>query len=159
VFVGDEGQLIRAAGGVVWRRGADAGASVGGAGGGDGDDHGGLEVLLVHRPAYDDWSFPKGKHDKGETDEETAVREVFEETGVTGRLGPELPPVDYVAGGWGRPKRVRYWAMSVTASEPREPDDEVDVTRWLPVGEAEVLLTYERDRSVLHSLLSVADRL
>jgi 8-oxo-dGTP pyrophosphatase MutT (NUDIX family) len=136
--------VVRAAGGVVWRRAA-----------GDG----GLEVLLVHRPAYDDWSFPKGKHDRGETDEETALREVFEETGVTGRLGPELPPVEYVAGAWGRRKRVRYWAMAVDSTTPRAPDDEVDLTRWLPVGDAEVVLTYERDRSVLRSLLSVVDRL
>jgi 8-oxo-dGTP diphosphatase len=136
--------LIRAAGGVVWRRV---------------DGRSDLEVLLVHRPSYDDWSFPKGKHDKGETDEETALREVFEETGVTGRLGPELPAVEYVAGVWGRPKRVRYWAMTVESTAPRTPDDEVDRTRWLPVAEAEVLLTYERDRSVLRSLLDVADRL
>ena len=136
--------MIRAAGGVVWRR--------------VGDDEG-LEVLLVHRPAYDDWTFPKGKHDAGETDEETAVREVVEETGVVGRLGPELLRVEYVAGEWGRPKRVRYWAMTVESATPRAPDDEVDETRWLPVGEAETALTYDRDRSVLSSLLAVVDRL
>src|SRR5687767_14727897 len=100
-------EVLRAAGGVVWRRTSA--------------DPTGFEVLLVHRPAYDDWSFPKGKHHKGETDEETALREVLEETGVTGRLGPELPPVEYVAGDWGRPKRVRYWAMAVEAEAAREP--------------------------------------
>ncbi|HEY8546121.1 MAG TPA: NUDIX hydrolase [Acidimicrobiales bacterium] len=149
----DDGDVILAAGGVVWRR-------VGGKGGkGDeGEADGGLEVLLVHRPTYDDWSFPKGKRDGDEADEATALREVFEETGVTARLGPELPAVEYEAGGWGRPKRVRYWAMTVESVAPRAPDHEVDVTRWVPVGEAETLLTYERDHAVLRSLLDVLDR-
>jgi 8-oxo-dGTP pyrophosphatase MutT (NUDIX family) len=111
-------------------------------------------VVLVHRPSYDDWSFPKGKRDKGETDEDCARREVEEETGLRCRLGPELPTVEYLNGG-GRPKVVRYWAMTVESATPRSPDDEVDATRWLPLDEAQVLLTYEHDRSVARSLLSV----
>lgn len=136
------GDVVRAAGGVLWRRA----------------DEGSLEVLLVHRPSYDDWSFPKGKHDRGETDEETALREVAEETGVVARLGPELLAVEYLDS-HGRDKRVRYWAMTVESEEPREPDDEVDETVWLPAGDAEGALTYDRDVSVLQSLLDVVNRL
>jgi 8-oxo-dGTP diphosphatase len=136
-------EVVRAAGGVVWRRI------------GDGPE---VEVVLVHRPAYDDWTIPKGKQEPGETDEETAFREVQEETGLTCRLGPELESVEYIDAR-GRPKLARYWAMTVEVATPREPDDEVDATRWLPAGEAEALVTYEKDRSVLRSLLRVLDRL
>jgi len=133
-------KIVRAAGGVVWRRG----------------DDGGVEVVLVHRPAYDDWTFPKGKHEDDETDEETARREVFEETGLSCRLGSELESIEYLDGR-GRPKRVRYWAMTVESSTPRTPDDEVDESRWLPADDAEAALTYERDRSVLRSLPGVVE--
>jgi len=134
---------VRAAGGVVWRQAA--GGSL---------EPGNIDVVLVHRPRYDDWSFPKGKCDPGESDEDAALREVEEETGLRCRLGPELPRVEYVNGG-GRPKVVRYWAMTVEAATPRSPDDEVDATRWLPLDEAQVLLSYERDRPVARSLLIV----
>jgi 8-oxo-dGTP diphosphatase len=137
--------VVRAAGGVVWRRrrGAE----------GDDDDlgDGEIEVVLVHRPKYDDWSFPKGKCEPGESDEDAARREVEEETGLECRLGPELPTVEYINGG-GRPKVVRYWAMTVESATPRSPNDEVDTTRWLPLGDAQVLLSYERDRTVARSL-------
>jgi 8-oxo-dGTP pyrophosphatase MutT (NUDIX family) len=132
--------VVHAAGGIPWRR----------------RDDGVLEVLLVHRPAYDDWTFPKGKRDGDETDEETALREVSEETGVTCRLGSELETVEY-HDGQGRLKRVRYWAMTVESATPRVPDHEVDATRWLPADEAEGVLTYERDRSVLGTLRRVAE--
>ena len=72
----------------------------------------GVEVALVHRPAYDDWALPKGKLEPGETDEEAALREVREETGLSCRLGTELPSTTY-ADGQGRPKVVRYWTMTV----------------------------------------------
>jgi 8-oxo-dGTP diphosphatase len=116
----------------------------------------GIEVVVVHRPKYDDWSFPKGKCDPGERDEDAALREVEEETGLRCQLGDELPPVEYVDGDRRR-KVVRYWAMTVVSATPRSPDDEVDATRWLPAGEAQVLLTYDADRSVLESLLRVLD--
>jgi 8-oxo-dGTP pyrophosphatase MutT (NUDIX family) len=83
---------------------------------------------------------------------------VQEETGLTCRLGPELESVEYLDG-YGRPKSVRYWAMTVETATPRVADDEVDVTQWLPADDAETLLTYERDRSVLGSLLRVVDGL
>lgn len=131
-------EIVRAAGGVVWRRAPDTGE---------------IEVVLVHRPSYDDWSLPKGKNEAGEPDEQAALREVDEETGLRCRLGPELKSVAYPDRS--REKRVRYWAMTVESATPRQPDDEVDATRWLSVGEAEALLTYEEDRTVLGSLLDV----
>jgi 8-oxo-dGTP pyrophosphatase MutT (NUDIX family) len=128
---------VRAAGGVVWRRG----------------DDGLVEVVVVHRPRYDDWSFPKGKREKGEADEDTARREVEEETGLICDLGPELTAISYTAKG--RPKHVRYWAMTVRRRREREPDDEVDEWRWVPYGEVAELLTYAHDRRVSASLRHV----
>jgi len=104
------------------------------------------EVLLVHRPRYDDWSFPKGKCREGERDEDCALREVREETGFQCVLGESLPTVSYESKG--RPKRVRYWLM-----EPREgtfvPDREVDRVVWLNVDQADQRLTHDRDRELL----------
>jgi 8-oxo-dGTP diphosphatase len=125
-------ELVEAAGGVVWRR------------------HGGeVEVLLVHRPKYDDWSLPKGKLDPGETFEQAAEREVREETGLRCTRGPELAESHYVDAK-GRPKVVRYWAMEPTGGS-FSPNDEVDEVRWLVVAAASRRLTYERDQPVLES--------
>ena len=125
--------VVRAAGGVVVR-------------GTDGE----ARVLLVHRPAYDDWTFPKGKVDPGESDEDCAVREVEEETGLRCVLGRELPSTEY-DDARGRPKVVRYWVMDVAGGELRF-EHEVDEARWVTVGEAEELLSYERDVDVLRSV-------
>jgi 8-oxo-dGTP diphosphatase len=128
-------KVVRAAGGVVWRRAA----------GGQGE----IEVLLVHRPKYDDWTFPKGKANGDEDDEGTALREVEEETGLRCVLGEELTTVSYIDR-LDRPKVVRYWAM--TPVDGRfEPSDEVDEVRWIPEPAAEDLLSYSRDREVLEA--------
>jgi len=125
--------LVRAAGGVLRRVGPK-----------------GIEVALVHRPRYDDWSLPKGKADVGESDEATAVREVEEETGFRARLGSELPSTHYTDSR-GRPKVVRYWTMTLESGS-FEPHGEVDEVRWLPVAEAEEELSYQRDVAVLQAL-------
>jgi 8-oxo-dGTP pyrophosphatase MutT (NUDIX family) len=105
------------------------------------------QLLVVHRPRYDDWSLPKGKLDAGETFEEAALREVWEETGVRARLVRSLPPVRYSVRD--RPKLVRYWLMAVESDPGFSPNDEVDAVRWLSPAEAVELLTYERDKGVV----------
>jgi len=125
-----EDGAVRASGGVPARNGDD-----------------GVEVLVVHRPRYDDWTFPKGKREPGESDEECALREVEEETGLRCALEDELPSTSYVDGK-GRPKVVRYWRLEVV-SGGLVLEDEADEARWLAPAEAAGLLTYERDRAVL----------
>jgi 8-oxo-dGTP pyrophosphatase MutT (NUDIX family) len=128
-----EAAEVKASGGVVWRRGQR-----------------GLEVALVHRPRYDDWSFPKGKLDPGETWEEGALREVEEEIGMRCRLGHELPPTSY-RDPKGRAKIVRYWMMEPLDGE-FAPSREVDEVRWLTTAEAARLLSYEHDRELLREV-------
>lgn len=121
---------VQAAGGVVWRA---AGAAI--------------EVLLVHRPRYDDWTLPKGKLDDGESHAQAAVREVREETGFAVALGEEVARSGYTDAR-GRPKEVRYWAMTVVEGA-FAPNDEVDEVAWLAPDDASERLTYPRDREVL----------
>jgi 8-oxo-dGTP diphosphatase len=109
---------------------------------------GGIDVLVVHRPKYDDWSLPKGKLEPGESFEHAAVREVEEETGVRAELGPELASHRYVDR-HGRDKLVRYWLMTAVASTPREPDDEVDEVRWVAACDAMQLLSYDADQQLV----------
>lgn len=118
------------------------------------DRGGGLEVLLVHRPKYDDWSFPKGKLDPGEAFEQAALREVREETGLTCRIGRSLSPIRY-RDARGRAKEVRYWLMEVVSGEigSRPADLEVDELRWISPVAAGKLLTYGRDRDLLDEVV------
>jgi broad specificity phosphatase PhoE/8-oxo-dGTP pyrophosphatase MutT (NUDIX family) len=124
-------RLVRAAGGVVLRR-------IGGR----------LEVVLVHRPAYDDWSFPKGKLEPGEDELHAALREVQEEAGLPAQPKDDLGAVRYVDG-HGRPKEVRYWTMTVAPGTEPTAENEVDVARWVAVEDAEHQLTYLHDRHLL----------
>lgn len=113
----------------------------------------GPQVLLVHRPKYDDWSFPKGKVDPGEHPVAAAVREVAEETGVDVRLGPPLPEHLYLVGnGTVRPKRVHWWAARATGCDDvsgYHPNAEIDEVRWVSPAAAHDLLTWDRDRELL----------
>ncbi len=111
------------------------------------------EVALVHRPRYDDWTFPKGKREPGEHLLITAVREVAEESGLAVRLGRPLAAQEYPAGE-GKLKRVSYWAGQCLRATPFEPNHEVDQVRWHPAGEAAGLLTYPRDAAVLADFLA-----
>ncbi|RZU73905.1 8-oxo-dGTP diphosphatase [Micromonospora kangleipakensis] len=121
---------IRAAGGVAWRPGAA-----------------GVEVCLVHRPRYGDWSLPKGKLEPDEHPLRAAVREVAEETDVWAVPQVRLPTVRYRSEG--RPKRVDYWSMRAVAEGGFQPETEVDEVCWLPVDEAVRLVSYPHDAEVL----------
>ncbi len=140
---------VRAAGGIVWRRSVE----------GDSQVLHVLEVLVVHRPYYDDWSFPKGKHEIDETDLACAVREVEEETGLSVVVGCELPTVEYLDHK-NRKKTVAYWAMTVQPSCDNEAfviNDEVDEMRWLTLEAASPLLTYPIDQLLLDEFGSLQD--
>ena len=139
---GEAGEnVVRAAGGAVWRWGASD-----------------IEVLLIHRPRYDDWTLPKGKVKEGEHEDDAALREVAEETGLECELGAELATTRY-EDARGRPKVVRYWAMEVygPAEEPFRPNDEVDKLAWLDIEKAVDRLSYAHDREVLEALMDVTD--
>ena len=122
----------------------------------------GVEVLLVHRPKYGDWTFAKGKLEAGESYRDAARREVLEETGLHVEIGDELVPTRYVDGK-GRDKLVRYWTMTV-AGGAFEVNDEVDDVRWMSVAKAADRLSYERDLPLVDSFerwlltQSIADR-
>ena len=122
--------VVRAGGGIVVRDG---------------------RVLLVHRPKYDDWTFPKGKADDGESDEDCALREVWEETGLQCALGRELVPSHYTDP-LGRPKVVRWWVMAPLADDGFEPGKEIDELRWLAPDDAAALLSYDRDHELLDAV-------
>ncbi len=136
---GDQEFAVRAAGALCWRRQKQH-----------------LEVLLIHRPRYDDWSWPKGKLDDGETVPECAVREVCEEVGLRIRLGIPLPSAVYpVNSGL---KEVRYWASHVPDADPAPDGDEVDSFLWCSPRRAKELLTNPTDIAPLEALVSAHDR-
>jgi 8-oxo-dGTP diphosphatase len=125
-----------AAGAAIWRPAADAAGEA--------------EVLLVHRPKYDDWSLPKGKSEPDEHILLTAVREVWEETCVRPVLGPRLPTVEYIS--WGLPKRVSYWSAFSSGPEAA-PGNEIDAVSWLPLAQAREQLADTHDDPVISALL------
>jgi len=126
--------FVRAAGGVVTRVGPED-----------------LEILLVHRPRYDDWSLPKGKAKRGESDEECALREVEEKTGLECQLGGEVAVSEYIDAS-GRPKRVRYFAMTPPEGVAAAARNEVDAVRWLTRERALEALSHERDVELVEGL-------
>ena len=127
-------ETVRAAGGLVHRV----------------RDDGTDEILVVHRPAYDDWSFPKGKLEGDESDEAAALREVEEETGLRCRLERELLTTRY-RDARGRPKIVRYWLMTPSGGRLAAAN-EVDDARFVTLAEAHDLLSYRRDVELLDSV-------
>ncbi|MET8678493.1 NUDIX hydrolase [Streptomyces sp. NPDC004647] len=127
---------IRAAGCVLWRRSPHPEQ---------------IEIALVHRPKYDDWSHPKGKLKSREGPVQGALREVHEETGFDCVLGAALPTAYYPARG--RPKEVRYWAAEATDGH-FVPNREVDRLTWLAPSAARLRLTHERDRALVDDLLN-----
>jgi 8-oxo-dGTP diphosphatase len=130
---------VRAAGGLITRH----------------DAAGRLEVALVHRPRYDDWSVPKGKLVPGESFEEAAIREVEEETGFRCSLERELGQATY-QDAKGRLKVVRYWLMTPLRGD-FTPNDEVDQLEWVGLDEARRRLSYDFDRELMNQLQGVRD--
>jgi 8-oxo-dGTP diphosphatase len=130
--------VVQAAGGLVVRR-----------------QSGLLEVVVVHRPVQHDWSFPKGKLEPGENLETAALREVWEETGMTCDLLRFIGHTEYVDRK-GRPKTVAYWIMAAEGGF-FSPNEEVDELRWLTLDLASRLLSYPRDRELV-AVLQAADQ-
>ncbi|GAA2334461.1 NUDIX hydrolase [Dactylosporangium salmoneum] len=130
--------VVRAAGGVVWRRAGGA-----------------TEIVLVHRPRYNDWSLPKGKLDPGEHELTAAVREVFEETAVEAVPQVRLPSIRYLTGEPGVEKSVDFWSMRAAAWTPRPADDEIEEARWVPAANAQSMLSYAHDRGVVRAFLDL----
>lgn len=128
-------ETIRAAGGVLLRAGPN----------------GEREIAVVHRPRRDDWAFPKGKLDFGETEEHAALREVEEETGLRARLGPIAGTIRY-RDHHDRPKVVTYFFMTVDGGA-FAPNDEVDELRWIPLADAAAILSYERDKELVQRVI------
>ncbi len=126
---------VFAAGAVLWRRSPFDGS---------------LEIALIHRPKYDDWSHPKGKLKAGEEFSAAAVREVREETGMDCVLGAGLPAVRYLA--HGRPKEVRYWAAEA-AGGSFAVNGEVDRLVWLSAAAARSRLSHDYDRPLIDAML------
>jgi 8-oxo-dGTP diphosphatase len=127
--------VIRAAGALLWRESSELK----------------IEIALIHRPRYDDWSLPKGKIEEGESSLRCAFREVIEETGITPQFGRELGSVEYKepAG----LKRVKYWAAKPLTDE-FQPNEEVDEIKWLNTEDALSVATHESDRSIIENFLT-----
>jgi 8-oxo-dGTP diphosphatase len=131
----ESNDVIQAAGGLVWRQSA-----------------GGPEVAIVHRPGYDDWSFPKGKMEAGEAWTETALREVEEETGLDVRLDDFAGSFSYLVRQ--RVKVVLFWNMQVRQGSSFVANDEVDELKWLPADQALALLHYALEKDLLRTVVA-----
>jgi 8-oxo-dGTP diphosphatase len=129
--------MIKAAGAVLWRE----------------ETPFELEVLLVHRPQYDDWSFPKGKAEEGESAIAASYREVKEETGYSAIFGQYLGFSSYKFGE-GK-KKVKYWmAHALPHADVFMPNSEVDKIEWVSIKEARHFLTYDEDREILDEFIN-----
>jgi len=131
-------EIVQAAGGLVVRR-----------------HNGSLQIVLVHRPVHQDWSFPKGKLEAGETFELAALREVHEETGMVCRLLRFVGHTEYLDRK-GRPKAVAYWVMAAESGFFK-PNEEVDELLWLGLDSAARVLSYSHDQELV-AVLSAADQ-
>lgn len=129
--------MIRAAGALLWRENSDLA----------------LEVALIHRPQYDDWSLPKGKVEMGETALQCAYREVFEETGIRATFTRQLETIDYEESG--EVKRVKYWAAHCALNNIEfAPNEEVDQMKWLSASQALEQATHDSDKSIIETFMS-----
>jgi 8-oxo-dGTP diphosphatase len=129
--------VIRAAGALLWREIAA----------------GEIEIALVHRPRYDDWSLPKGKIDENETALACAYREVFEETGIKARFTRQLGAVEYEDNG--AQKRVKYWVAQALGASDFVANEEVDQLRWLKPTDSIELATHQSDKEMIERFLEI----
>jgi len=133
--------MIRAAGALLWRETQERT----------------IEIALIHRPRYDDWTLPKGKIEEGETALQCAYRELVEETGIKASFTRQLGSIDYVENGEG--KRVIFWAAHCALNASTFiANEEVDQLRWLPCEEAIELSTYQSDREMIANFQSQEQR-
>ena len=123
--------VIEAAGGLLWRETPQ-----------------GRQLAIVHRPKYNDWTLPKGKREPGESWQETALREVAEETGFRAQLESFAGATAYTLAD-GVPKVVLFWNMRVSGGEGFKPTAEVDQLAWLPLGEALERLSYANEKALI----------
>ena len=133
-----ETEIIRAAGALLWQYSGSV-----------------LQIAVVHRDRYDDWTLPKGKLKKGETWQQAALREVKEETGYDAHILDFAGAVAYEAKG--KPKVVRYWHMLAQGEPSEKLDTEVDTVRWLPIDKALKLLQYPLEKSLLEETIPPAN--
>ncbi len=131
------------AGGVVWRR----------------DPEGGIEVVIGYEARERRWALPKGTPDRGESIEETALREVVEETGLQVALGEKVGVIDYWFSRDGRRyhKRVHHWLMTAEGGHFAERDHEFDEVIWAPANEALAQITFETERTILEQALAALE--
>ena len=128
---------ILAAGAVLWRK----------------SEKKKTEVLIIHRPKYDDWTFPKGKAEIGEPLIACAYREVLEETNIETAFGPYLGEVEYLTND-GK-KKVSFWSAKVVKEKDFKPNTEVDQLKWVEVTKIKELLTLDTDRKILEQFLQI----
>jgi 8-oxo-dGTP diphosphatase len=129
--------VIRAAGALLWRE----------------SSAGEIEIALVHRPRYGDWSLPKGKIDENETALACAYREVFEETGIKARFTRQLGAVEYEDNG--TQKRVKYWVAQALGASDFVATEEVDQLRWLKPTDSIELATHQSDKEMIERFLEI----
>lgn len=125
-------ELIKAAGGILWRSGPQ-----------------GNEIAVIYRGRHQDWTLPKGKLDPGESWEEAALREIREETGCSAELLRFADALFYMVKG--RPKVVLYWHMRLVGEPAFEPSEEVEKLVWLPVADALQRLSYSAEKEMLET--------
>jgi 8-oxo-dGTP diphosphatase len=127
-------EVIEAAGGLVWL-----------------DSNEGRKIVILHRPKYDDWTLPKGKREPGEAWHETALREVYEETGCRARIDTFAGGVIYIVNNV--PKVVLFWSMSIIRNDRFIPNKEIDKCKWVLPKDAMTILSYDGEKTLLEQFL------